>query len=196
MATTIPAGTLRLLLALIGYRAKARKKLRREPPMVPRRPPRPCRWTAPPGGGCQADQVHPDRWHSARSQDAGRGKYRDRRRDDHVQVETLTHQQVRRVCTADSVSALAIDQQTAGADPARMVWSSAALTCTVSGVALVSGIGVCRTGAVIRSSVAQTVQHRQMRQQHNGGKTRQMAGNAPVKLCALFCGAGGITALT
>ena len=27
--TTIPAGTLRLLLALIGYRAKARKELRR-----------------------------------------------------------------------------------------------------------------------------------------------------------------------
>ena len=35
--TTISAGTLQLLLALISYRAKARKELRREPPMVPRR---------------------------------------------------------------------------------------------------------------------------------------------------------------
>ena len=47
--TTIPAGTLRLLLALISYRAKARKEMRREPPMVPRRPPRPC-LTVLPGG--------------------------------------------------------------------------------------------------------------------------------------------------
>lgn len=29
LATTIPAGTLRLLLALISYRAKARKEMRR-----------------------------------------------------------------------------------------------------------------------------------------------------------------------
>nr|DAZ12537.1 MAG TPA: hypothetical protein [Caudoviricetes sp.] len=29
--------------------------------MVPRRPPRSCRWTAPPGGGCQTDPVRPDR---------------------------------------------------------------------------------------------------------------------------------------
>ena len=36
--TTIPAGTLRLLLTSISYRAKARKEMRREPPMVPRRP--------------------------------------------------------------------------------------------------------------------------------------------------------------
>nr|DAG23309.1 MAG TPA: hypothetical protein [Caudoviricetes sp.] len=57
MATTIPAGTLRLLFALIGYRATARKEMRREPPMVPRRPPRPCCWTAPPGRGCQTDPV-------------------------------------------------------------------------------------------------------------------------------------------
>lgn len=48
MATTIPkavttilAGTLRLLLTSISYRAKARKEMRREPSMVPRRPPRP-----------------------------------------------------------------------------------------------------------------------------------------------------------
>ena len=37
LATTIPAGTLRLLLTSIGYRATARKEMRREPPMVPRR---------------------------------------------------------------------------------------------------------------------------------------------------------------
>ena len=39
LATTIPAGTLRLLLTSISYRAKARKEMRREPPMVPRRAP-------------------------------------------------------------------------------------------------------------------------------------------------------------
>nr|DAX23026.1 MAG TPA: hypothetical protein [Caudoviricetes sp.] len=50
--TTIPTGTLRLLLTSISYRAKARKEIRREPPVVPRRPPRSCRWTAPPGVGC------------------------------------------------------------------------------------------------------------------------------------------------
>lgn len=88
MATTIPAGTLRLLLTSIGYRAKARKELRRELPMVPR-----C---------C--------------------------RRADPVQVETLTPQQVRRVCTADSVSALASDPHTVGDDPAGLAWS--AICCT------------------------------------------------------------------
>nr|DAM22508.1 MAG TPA: hypothetical protein [Caudoviricetes sp.] len=55
--TTIPAGTLRLLLTSISYRAKARKEVRRKPPMVPHRPPCLCRWIAPPGGGCQADPV-------------------------------------------------------------------------------------------------------------------------------------------
>lgn len=53
LATTISAGTLPLLLTSISYRAKARKELRRKPSMVPRRPPCPCRWTSPPGGGCQ-----------------------------------------------------------------------------------------------------------------------------------------------
>lgn len=46
--TTIPAGTLRLLLTSISYRAKARKEIRRQPLVVPRRPPCPCRWTVPP----------------------------------------------------------------------------------------------------------------------------------------------------
>lgn len=50
-------------------------------------------------------------------------------RADSVQVETLTTQQVRRVCTADSVSALASDPQTAGADPAGLAWS--AICCTL-----------------------------------------------------------------
>lgn len=57
--TTIPAGTLRLLLTSISYRAKARKEMRRKPPMVPRRPPHSCYWTAPPGGVCKADPLHP-----------------------------------------------------------------------------------------------------------------------------------------
>nr|DAP46500.1 MAG TPA: hypothetical protein [Caudoviricetes sp.] len=49
MATTIPAGTPRLLLALISYRAKARKEIRRQPSMVPRRPPRPLLLDCPAG---------------------------------------------------------------------------------------------------------------------------------------------------
>ena len=57
--TTIPAGTLRLLLTSIGYRAKARKEIRRKPPMVPRRPPRPCCWTALPGELCRAEPLRP-----------------------------------------------------------------------------------------------------------------------------------------
>ena len=64
--------------------------------MVPRRPPRPLLLDCP----------------------AGCGKHRDRRRANPVQVETLTPQQVRRVCTAGSVSALASDPQTVGVDPA------------------------------------------------------------------------------
>ena len=48
---------------------------------------------------------------------------------DPVQVETLTHQQVRRVCTADSVSALSNNPHTVGADPAGLAWS--AICCTV-----------------------------------------------------------------
>lgn len=84
---------LRLLLTSIGYLAKARKEIRRQPSMVP-----------PPllGGLCRADPV---------------------------QVETLAPQQVRRVCTADGVSALASSPQTAGADPAGLAWS--ALCCIV-----------------------------------------------------------------
>lgn len=50
--TTIPAGTLRLLLTSIGYRAKARKEVRRQVTSGSARPPRSCCWTAPPGGGC------------------------------------------------------------------------------------------------------------------------------------------------
>lgn len=49
------------------------------------------------------------------------------RRADPVQVETLTPQQVHRVCTADTLSALASDPHTVGADPAGLAWS--ALCC-------------------------------------------------------------------
>ena len=41
----------------------------------------------------------------------------------------MTNQQVRRVCTADSVSALASDSQTVGADPAGLALS--AVCCTL-----------------------------------------------------------------
>ena len=82
--------------------------------MVPRRPPCPCCWTVPPDRGGQTDPV-PD------LQPPGVGS-----------IETaagLTPQQVRRVCTADSVSALARDPHTIGADPAGLAWS--AICCTV-----------------------------------------------------------------
>ena len=108
--TTIPAGTLRLLLTSIGYRAKARKEMRREPPMVPRRPPRPCCWAVTPGGRCRVDPV---------------------------QVETLTPQQVRRVCAVGSVSALASNSQTAAADPAGLAWS--AICCTLIYIIIIGG---------------------------------------------------------
>ena len=96
-----------------------------------------------------------------------RGKYRELRQANRVQVETLTPQQVRRVCTTDSVSALASDQQVAGADPAGLAWSAvcctlmpyynraAVLSCTASGV--VSGIryrcrASCRCDALQRGA--------------------------------------------
>lgn len=150
MATTISAGTLRLLLTSISYRAKARKEIRRKPPVVPRRPPRTCCQTASPGGGCQIA--------SRRAWEALR-----RFRADPVQVETQTPQQVRRVCTADTpLSALASDPKRVGADPAGLAWPAmccavwhgsitgarpyipyynraAVLICIASGVAVVSG---------------------------------------------------------
>lgn len=46
-----------------------------------------------------------------------------------LQAAGLTPQQVRRVCTADSVSALASDPHTVGADPAGLAWS--AICCAV-----------------------------------------------------------------
>ena len=49
-----------------------------------------------------------------------------------MQVETLTSQRVRRVCTADSVSALASDPHTERADPAGLAWYAAVLTCAAS----------------------------------------------------------------
>ena len=50
-----------------------------------------------------------------------------------MQVETLTSQRVRRVCTAGSVSALASDPHTERADPAGLAWYAAVLTCAASG---------------------------------------------------------------
>lgn len=103
-------------------------------------------------------------------------------------METLTPQQVRRVCTADTLSALASDLQTVGADPAGLTWSvmcctvwygsitgahrypyihyynrAAVLTCTASGVAVVSSTRWRCCGAVMRSSVAQVVYSRLVR---------------------------------
>lgn len=109
--TTIPAGTLRLLLTSISYRAKARKEIRRQPSMVPRRPP-PAAGLPRRVDGASRCTLTADRCQIASH------------RADPAQVETLTPQQVRRVCTADSVSALASDPHTAGADPAGLAWSA------------------------------------------------------------------------
>ena len=73
---------------------------------------------------------------------------------------------------------------------------TATLSCTASGVAVVSGMCWRCYGAVIRSSVAQAIRYSRIRPPNNSGKTRQIAGKSTVKPCALFCGVGGITALT
>lgn len=70
LVTTIPAGTLRLLLTSISYRAKARKEMRRKPPMVP---PRPGRLLT------RRQTASRRAWEASRS-----------RRADPVQAETLT----------------------------------------------------------------------------------------------------------
>ena len=160
MAATIPAGTLRLLLTSISYRAKARKEVRRKPPMVPHRPPRSCCWTAPPGGWCRAD----------------RGQIASRRADP-VQVETLT------LCRCAGSVLLTACQHLLAIHPAGLAWSAICCTvwhgsitgahpctpyihyynrrpvliCAASGVALVSGMCWRCCGAVMRSSVAQVV---------------------------------------
>nr|DAZ64130.1 MAG TPA: hypothetical protein [Caudoviricetes sp.] len=52
-------------------------------------------------------------------------------------MERLTPQKVRRVCTADSVSALASDQYTVGADPAGLAWF--AVCCTLIYLIIIGG---------------------------------------------------------
>lgn len=93
--------------------------------MVPRRPPRPAAGLTRRVEGARLTrcQIASRRtWETSRP-----------RRADPVQVETLTSQQVRQVCTTDSVSALASDPQTVGADPAGLAWSAiyCALTCLI-----------------------------------------------------------------
>lgn len=130
--------------------------------MVPRRPPRSCRWTAPVGWRAPGE-------------------------------------------------ALASNPHTVDAAPSPLAWihnrgeplplyipyynKAAVLTCAASGVSLVSGIGASRPGAGRLSSAAQAVQYSRMHPPHNSGKTRQIAGNATVKPCALFCCVGGINCI-
>lgn len=52
-----------------------------------------------------------------------------------MQAETLTPQQVRRVCTADSVSALASDPHTVEADPPLLAWSALLYLIIIGGCA-------------------------------------------------------------
>ena len=63
-ATTIRRERLRLLLTSVSYRAKARKEMRREPPMVPRRLPcqgktscQACTWPSRSRSRCQEEQT-------------------------------------------------------------------------------------------------------------------------------------------
>ena len=44
---------------LLAIGRKPEKEMRREPPVVPRRPPRRCCWTAPPGELCRAEPLRP-----------------------------------------------------------------------------------------------------------------------------------------
>lgn len=160
MATTISAGTLRLLFALIGYRAKARKNCGGSRQWFRAARHAPFRWTDPPGGGGRADLV---------------------------QVETLTPHQVRRVCTADTLSALASDPHTEGADPAGLAWS--ARCCTIIYLIIIGRL--CRP-----------IQRSAWRRRYIGSLCGccivcagmgQINGNAPVKPCTLFYEVGGIT---
>lgn len=111
--TTIPAGTLRLFLTSISYRAKARKRAAARaangsaPPAVP------------PAAGL------PRRVEGARltrcALIADRRQIASRRADP-MQVGALTPQQVRRVCIAETLSALASNLHTVGTDPAGLAW--------------------------------------------------------------------------
>lgn len=120
---------LRLLLASISYRAKARKEKRREPPMVPRR-------RARKKAQCQANARLTRCQANARS-----GKHRD--------PAGLAWSAV--CCTVWHGSIAGMFHYIPYYN------TRSVLTCTVSGVAVVSGIGAGRPVAVIRSSVAQVV---------------------------------------
>lgn len=161
--TTIPAGTLRLLLTSIGYRTKARKEKRRQ--------------AASGSARCLVSI-------NARKQTAG-DLARRALTADPVQVEILTHQQVLRGFIADTLSALASDLQTVGADLRRAgmvcaimprrawihnrahrrtsyTYYNRRMLCPLQRPALrlVSSICWRCCGAVIRSSAAQEVHRR------------------------------------
>ena len=81
-------------------------------------------------GGCQTvDPLTRCQSASRRAWEASRP-----RRADLVQVETLTPQQVRRVCTADSVPALASNPHTVGTDPA-----AAGMVCPLIYLIIIGG---------------------------------------------------------
>lgn len=127
--TTISAGTLRLLLTSISYRAKARKELRRKPPMVPRRPPRPLPLDCPAG------------W-----------RVPDRKPPGVESIETPAGLAWSAICCTVWRGSIT------GAHPYIPYYNRAAvLTCAASGAALVSGTRWRFCGAVMCSSVSQVV---------------------------------------
>lgn len=128
MVTTIPAGTLRLLLTSISYRAKARK----------RDAARAANGSAPPVPG-RKHNARPTRCHA----NARRWKHRD---PAELAWSAMLH------CLAW------IYNRGTPLRPYIPYYNRAAvLPCIASGVALVSGIRWRCYGAVIRSSVAQVV---------------------------------------
>lgn len=172
--------------------------------MVPRRPPRSCCWTA--------RRVEGSRL--TRCQIASR-------RADRVQVETLTPQQVRRVCTDDSVSALARDPQAVGADCRRACMVCDMLHCLAwihnRGAPLHPYIPYYNRRSVLACTasrrgggiwyVLEVLRRCDTPQRGAGGIIAacvglvswavglgKISGNTPVKPCVLFCVVGGITA--
>ena len=126
-----------------------------------------------------------------------------RRRADPVQVETLTPQQVRRVCTADSVSALASDPPRRAGMVCDMLHPyipyynrRAVLACAASGVAGVSGTR-WRVAALWCAPVCRRRYYSRLcRSGICGDRMGQISGKAAVKPCKPLCSVGGIIALT
>lgn len=167
MATTISAGTLRLLLTSISYRAKARKEIRREPPVVPRRQPCPCRWTAPPGVSLASDP------HTAGADPAGLAWS--------AVCCTVWHGSITGAHRCTLIYLIIIGwlcwpvQRPGGA---LVSWYALEVLRCCDTLHRVAGCVIFAYSGLVSA---------------DGCIMGQTTGKAPVKPCALFCGVGGIT---